>query len=85
MLHIVNKKAVAKELYSLLQRNGFYSFDSPEEVLQCCGSNIELVKKAHGDSRELPTSVVFGKEDYQQLMDLAKSLNIKVPDYVWYD
>lgn len=78
------QKAIANKLISLLERHKFY-YDI-EDLSMYVGSNhgLELTKKAYGDSYENYTSEEF-MDDYKELLYLAKKLNIKIPDVVWYD
>ena len=73
-----------KAFITLLEKYGFYV--SNEEIKECLdnGWELELSKKAYGNSSEKMTSEVF-MNDYEKLMSLAKSLNIKISSYVWFD
>ena len=80
----MNKKQKLNALAKLLEKHGFYfqaDLVLTEEGLDEIG---ELTKKAYGDSYERETSEVFGS-DYKDLMKLAKSLKIKLPESVWFD
>ena len=81
-----NKRKIAQKMLDLLDKYDIISFDDIDELLYYSGKNqvMELVKKGYGDSHEVSTVVVFGK-DYKNLIELAEILNIKVPNYVWYD
>lgn len=71
------------KLKSLLEKHGFYLSDvEMKEAVQY--KDIELVKKASGDSHSIPTADVFGS-DYNALLSLANQFDIVIPDEVWYD
>lgn len=71
------------KLKNLLEKHGFYLSDiEMEEIVQY--KDIELVKKAYGDSHSISTADEFGS-DYNTLVSLANQLDIAVPDEVYYD
>lgn len=79
----LNKSQKLKALSNLLTDNHFYS--EAELVLTEKGLDyLELIKKASGDSYELPTSEVLG-ENYKDIAKLCKSLKIELSDTVWFD
>lgn len=79
---MANEKLMAKKIANILSDYGVY-YDA-DEVLDCKNSYLELVKKASGDSYEIPTEDVF-KDDYSELKRLCSALNIALPDEVYYD
>lgn len=79
----LNKSQKLKALSNLLKDNQFYA--EAELVVTEKGLDyLELTKKASGDSYELPTNDVLGK-DYKDIAKLCKSLKIELSDTVWFD
>lgn len=74
---------IKKQLIDLLERNGFY-YDL-EEINQAVEyDDLELTRKAYGDSYERNAEEVFGK-DYKKFKQLTSKLKITTPEYVWFD
>lgn len=78
-------KAKVKELESLLDKHKLFVEYDELVALVGTGEGPELVKKAYGDSHELPTEDVLGEKDYKRYLQLTKELDIYPTDYVYYD
>lgn len=79
----MNKTQKRQALSNLLKDNHFYA-EAELVITEEDLDYLELTKKASGDSHELPTEEVLGK-DYKDIAKLCKSLKIDLSDTVWYD
>lgn len=79
-----NQKDLAERLADILSNNGFY-YDV-DEVIEIANEHgeLELVKKASGDSYERYTEEEFSKNDFKEIKDLTQQLKIRLSDIVWY-
>ena len=79
-----NQKDLAERLADILSNNGFY-YDV-DEVIEIANEHgeLELVKKASGDSYERYTEEEFSKNDFKEIKDLKKKKKIRLSDIVWY-
>lgn len=80
----MNREQKLIALAKLLEKHGFYFYADLVLTEEGLDEIVELTKKAYDDSYERETSEVFGS-DYKDLMKLAKSLEIKLPETVWFD
>lgn len=79
----MNKSQKLKALSNLLKDNQFYA-EAELIVTEKSLDYLELTKKTSGDSYELPTNDVLGK-DYKDIAKLCKNLKIELSDTVWFD
>lgn len=72
------------KLIDLLNAYGFYYTKEMLEEIKEYSSNIDLIKKARGESFNVPTEEVFGN-DYKELKELCNRFGYTFDEVVWYD
>lgn len=71
------------EIIELFKKNGFELYDYEIEEMKKY-KELEIVRKAYGDSYEKDLYLVLG-DDHDRVIELAEKHGIDLPSGVWYD
>ena len=81
-----NKRALMERFIEILSKHYFwFEIEDLENYYIGQRNQIELTKKAYGDSYSKYLEEEFSKQELKELKDLAKELKIILPETVWYD